>query len=66
MSDTNPLFAEKPFTYKKLKDKTAEIRLRGKPVTVLSGKDFNKFERVVAMDNVFELQLFLSKVTGLK
>ncbi len=66
MNDTNPLFTEKPFTYKKLKDKTAEIRLRGKPVTVLSGKDFNKFERVVAMDNVFELQLFLSKITGLK
>lgn len=66
MTDTNPLFTEKPFTYKKMKDKTAEIRLRGKPVAVLSGKDFNKFERVVAMDNVFELQLFLSKLTGLK
>ncbi len=66
MNDTNPLFIEKPFTYKKLKDKTAEIRLRGAPVAILSGKNFNKFERVVAMDNVFELQLFLSKVTGLK
>jgi hypothetical protein len=65
MNDTNPLFTEKPFTYRKLKDKTAEIRLRGKPVATLSGKDFNKFERVVAMDNIFELQLFLSKVTGL-
>jgi len=64
MHETNPLFIEKPYTYKKLKDKTAEIRFRGKPVAVLSGKDFNKLERVVAMDNIFELQLFLSKVTG--
>lgn len=66
MSDVNPLFTEKPFTWKRQKDNTAEIRLRGKPVAILSGKDFNKFERVVAMDNAFELQLFLSKVTGLK
>jgi len=66
MNDTNPLFVEKPFSYKKMKDKTAEIRLRGNVVAVLSGKDFNKFERVVAMDNAFEMQLFLSKVTGLK
>jgi len=66
MNDTNPLFVEKPFSYKKMKDKTAEIRLRGNVIAVLSGKDFNKFERVVAMDNVFEMQLFLSKVTGLK
>jgi len=29
-------------------------------------KEPTTFERVVAMDNVFELQLFLSKVTGLK
>lgn len=65
MNDTNPLFTDKPFTYKKTKDKTAEIRLRGQVVAVLSGKDYNKFERVIAMDNVFELQLFLSKVTGL-
>lgn len=66
MSETNPLFVEKPFTYKILKDKSAEIRFRGKAVAVLSGKDFNKFQRVVAMDNIFELQLFLSKVTGVK
>ncbi len=66
MSDANPLFIEKPFTYKLLKDKTAEIRYRGKPVSVLSGKAFNKLERVIAMDNVFELQLFLSKITGAK
>jgi hypothetical protein len=66
MNDTNPLFTEKPFTYKRLKDKTVEVRLRGKSVAVLSGKDFNKFERVAAMDNVFEMQLFLSKTTGLK
>jgi hypothetical protein len=66
MSDINPLFTEKPFTCKLLKDKTAEIRFRGKPVKTLSGKEFNKLERVLAMDNPFELQLFLSKLTGLR
>lgn len=66
MTDTNPLFTEKPFTYKKLKDKTVEIRLRDKPVAVLSGKNLNKFERVLAMDNVYEMQLYLSKITGLR
>jgi len=49
-----------------LKDKTAEIKCRGKVVKIVTGKDFNKLERVIAMDNQFELQLFLSKLTGMK
>jgi len=66
MSDINPLFTEKPFTFKLLKDKTAEISFKGKQIKTISGKEFNKFERVIALDNQFELQLFLSKITGLK
>lgn len=65
MSDTNPLFTEKPFTCKMLKNKTAEIRYRGKPVKIVEGKEFNKLQRVIEMDNIFELQLFLAKITGL-
>lgn len=66
MSGINPLFTEKPFTCKILKDKSAEVKYKGKTVKVVSGKDFNKLERVLAMDNQFELQLFLSKITGMK
>jgi len=66
LSDINPLFTEKPFTCKILKDKTAEIKCRGKMVKIIAGKDFNKLERVIELDNQFELQLFLSKLTGMK
>ena len=64
MVEAHTLFTEKPFTYKLLKDKTAEIRFRGTPVKTVSGKEFNKLERVIAMDNQPELQLFLAKITG--
>jgi hypothetical protein len=60
----NILFNEKPFTYKLQKDNKAEIRYRGKPVSVIVGKDYNKLIRVIEMDNIFELQLFLAKITG--
>lgn len=64
MVEAHTLFTEKPFSCKVLKDKTAEIRFRGTPVKTISGKEFNKLERVIAMDNQPELQLFLAKVTG--
>lgn len=60
----NVLFNEKPFGYKLLKDGKAQISHKNKPVAVLSGKDYNKLLRVIAMDNVYEVQLFLAKVTG--
>jgi hypothetical protein len=60
----NILFDEKPFSYKILKDKRALVKYRGKEVATLVGKDFNKLERVIALDNLYELQLFLAKVTG--
>ncbi|HNY22016.1 MAG TPA: hypothetical protein PKO22_07695, partial [Treponemataceae bacterium] len=64
MIEAHTLFTEKPFSYKVLKDKTPEIRFRGTLVKTISGKEFNKLERVIAMDNQPELQLFLAKVTG--
>jgi hypothetical protein len=61
----NILFEEKPFSCKVVaKEKKAIVKYKGKDVAVISGKDFNKLERVIALDNIYELQLFLAKVTG--
>jgi hypothetical protein len=60
----NILFDEKPFSYKLLKDKKAQIYHKGKAVSLIIGKDYNKLIRVIALDNIYELQLFLAKVTG--
>lgn len=60
----NILFDEKPFSYKLIKDKKAQISYRGKNVSVVTGKDYNKLLRVIALDNIYELQLFLAKITG--
>jgi len=60
----NILFDEKPFTCKLVKDKKAQVFYRGKPVGTITGKDYNKLVRVIALDNIYELQLFLAKVTG--
>lgn len=60
----NILFTEKPFSFKLLKDKKCQISHKGKPVAIISGKDYNKLLRVIEMDNEYELQLFLAKITG--
>lgn len=60
----NILFDEKPFACKLLKDKKAQISYKQKVVTIITGKDYNKLVRVIAMDNPYELQLFLAKITG--
>ena len=58
------LLNEKPFSCKLLKDNKAQISHKGKLVSTISGKDYNKLVRVINMDNVYELQLFLAKITG--
>jgi hypothetical protein len=63
-SGRNPLFDEKPFSYKLTKDRTALVSYRGRVVATLAGKDYNKLLRVIGLDNIYELQLFLAKVTG--
>jgi len=60
----NILFDEMPFSHKLLKDKKALIYFKGKEVLVATGKDYNKLLRVIDMDNKYELQLFLAKITG--
>ena len=58
------LFNEKPFTYRLLKDNKAQISYKGKVISIIIGKDYNKLQRVIEMDNIYELQLFLAKITG--
>ncbi len=60
----NILFDEKPFSYKLLKDNKAQLFYKNKMVSTISGKDYNKLARVIALDNEYELQLFCAKVTG--
>jgi len=58
------LFNEKPFSHKLLKDNKAQISYKGKVVSIITGKEYNKLIRVIQLDNVYELQLFLAKITG--
>lgn len=58
------LFSEKPFSYKLLKENKAQILYKGKMVSTIVRKEYNKLKRVIEMDNVYELQLFLAKITG--
>jgi hypothetical protein len=60
----NILYDEKPFGYKLVKDKKAIISYKGKMISTITGKDYNKLIRVIALDNMYELQLFLAKTTG--
>lgn len=60
----NILFDEMPFSYKLVKDKKAIVYYKGKEVFTAVSKDYNKLQRVIAMDNAYELQLFLAKITG--
>ena len=60
----NILFNEKPFSYKLMKDNKAQISYKGKAVSIITGKEYNKLVRVIKLDNVYELQLFLAKITG--
>lgn len=60
----NILFNEKPFSYKLMKDNKAQISFKGKVVSTIAGKEYNKLVRVIQLDNEYELQLFLAKITG--
>ena len=60
----NILFDEMPFSFKLIKDKKALIYYKEKVVLTISGKDYNKLQRVIDLDTKYELQLFLAKLTG--
>lgn len=60
----NILLNDKPFSYKLMKDNKAQISYKEKAVSIITGKEYNKLVRVIQLDNVYELQLFLAKITG--
>jgi len=64
MPDENTLFPEKPFSYVLLNN-AAEIRFQGKPIQVITGRLYERLLKVIKMDNVSELQLFLMKAGGI-
>ena len=65
-NEKNPLFEEKPYSYKLQKGNTAQILYRKNKVHEITGKEYNKLLRVIALDNIYELQLFLDKLVRQK
>ncbi len=60
----NILFEKKPFSYKLIKENKAFVYYIGKEILTIHGKEYNKLLRVIALDNIYEMQLFLAKITG--
>lgn len=60
----NILFDEKPYSYKLIKDKKAQISYKSKNIGTIDGREYNKLLRVIALDNIYEMQLFLAKIAS--
>lgn len=60
----NILFDEMPLTYKLLKDKKALVYYKVSQIFTATRKDYTKLQRVIDMNNKYELQLFLEMITG--
>jgi len=58
----NPLFKEMPYSYKLQKGNIAQISYKAKIIGTASGKEYNKLLRVIVLDNIYELQMFLEKI----
>jgi len=58
----NPLFKEIPYSYKLQKGNTAQISYKAKIIGTASDKEYNKLLRVIALDNIYELQMFLERI----
>ena len=58
----NILFDEKPFSYKLIKNNKAHKFYKGKNISTILWKEYNKLLRVIALDNAYELQLLLTKI----
>jgi len=62
--DKHNRFDEEVFTYSISKDKKIFISWNGKQVTILNGKDSEKFLRRIQEANHLESQLIMAKATG--
>lgn len=64
----NILKDQKPFDYKLIKNDKAQILFKGRIIKILHGKEFNKLQRRVNLNenlnDSYQLQLFLAKITG--
>jgi len=60
----NILKEEKPFSYKKTKDKKGLIYWNNKLVLIIKGNDFTKLEKKEMSHDAYAMQLFLAKLTG--
>ena len=55
---------EKPFSWKLLTNDKAQIFWKNMNIKTISGKQFQKLERLLDAGNDYEIQLFLVKITG--
>ncbi len=60
----NILRIEQPFGYREIKDNKVQIIFNNKLIKTIQGKEFNKFHRILELNNPYELQLFMAKITG--
>jgi len=60
----NVLREERPFSWKILKNGKAFIFWNNKNIKTISGKELSKFERLLDVNDDYEIQLFLAKITG--
>ena len=47
-----------------LKEYGSMITFNNKLIKTIKGKEFNKFQRILELNNPYELQLFMAKITG--
>lgn len=60
----NILKDQTPFDYRIIKDDKAQITFNGKTIKILQGKEFLKLQRFIDLEDTYQLQLFLAKITG--
>ena len=58
------LRTEQPFGYHEIKNNKVQITINNKLIKTIQGKEFNKFQKVLELNNPYELQLFMAKITG--
>ena len=63
MSKENPL-EDKPFSYRQYKNGNVSVSYEGREVTILKGKNAQKFSSQIENANELEAQLIMAKITG--
>ena len=53
-----------PFGYQEIKGNKVQISFKNKLIKTIQGKEFNKFQRILDLNDPYELQLFMAKTTG--